>query len=47
MMDGCALSDMGYEGRTSNRGEKNYSINERLDKFLANNLWNNLFPMQE
>lgn len=47
VVNACALRDLGYKGpkfTCCNRREANFSISERLNKFLDNSPWWNLFP---
>lgn len=46
VIDDCELKDMGYSGSIytwCNRRGSNNNISERLDRFLANIEWKNLF----
>lgn len=40
----CNLYDIGFQGSNYTWSNKNTLIKERLDRFLCNVLWHNLFP---
>lgn len=44
----CALSDLGFSGNQytwSNSRKGEHNIRERLDHFLANDAWKDLYPL--